>query len=167
MVAALDRKSDIETTCAEIRRVGGNADAHILDITDHEAYRKCVDGVAAKFGGIDVLVNNAAICHYGDILNDTLERWREVQRVNLEAVYWGSKLAAVHMPKQRRGWMVTIASVQAIQTDGSVGSYVAAKGALISFTKSLAVELAPHGILANAIAPARLHSHAHVHRQRC
>jgi len=45
VVAALDRKSDIETTCAEIRRVGGNADAHILDITDHGAYRKCVDGV--------------------------------------------------------------------------------------------------------------------------
>ena len=59
------------------------------------------------------------------------------------------------MVRQRHGRIITIASVQAMATDGGAGSYVAAKGALVSFTKSLAVELAPHRVLANAIAPAR------------
>ncbi len=158
IVHALDRKPAVDNVCGEIRRAGGKATAHVLDITDHEAYRQCVDGIASAAGRIDALVNNAAVCHYGDVLNDTLERWRDVQRVNLEAVYWGAKLAAAHMARQHRGWIVTIASVQAMQTDGSAGSYVAAKGALVSLTKSLAVDLAPHGILANAIAPGCIHT---------
>jgi NAD(P)-dependent dehydrogenase (short-subunit alcohol dehydrogenase family) len=157
-VAALDRKPEVENICAEIRRAGGKAAAFTLDITDHDNYAICIDRVAADFGGIDVLVNNAAISRSGDILHDTLDDWRQVQRVNLEAVYWGSKLAAAHMARRQRGRIITIASVQAMQTDGSAGSYVAAKGALVSFTKSLAVELAPHGILANAIAPGFIHT---------
>jgi NAD(P)-dependent dehydrogenase (short-subunit alcohol dehydrogenase family) len=158
IVAALDRKPEVENICAEIRRAGGKAAAYTLDITDHDNYANCIDRVAAEFGGIDVLVNNAAISRSGDILHDTLDDWRQVQRVNLEAVYWGSKLAAAHMARRQRGRIITIASVQAMQTDGSAGSYVAAKGALVSFTKSLAVELAPHGILANAIAPGFIHT---------
>ena len=81
-----------------------------------------------------------------------------MQRVNLEAVYWGCKLVAPYMTRQKRGRIVTIASIQAMATDGGAGSYVAAKGALVSFTKSLAVELAPHGVLANAIAPGFIHT---------
>jgi len=158
IVAALDRKAEVGKVCEEIGQAGGKASAHVLDITDQEAYRSCVEQVASKFGRIDTLVNNAAVCRAGDILSDTLEQWREVQKVNLEAVYWGCKLVAPHMARQREGRIVTIASIQAMATDGGAGSYVAAKGALVSFTKSLAVELAPHGILANAIAPGFIHT---------
>jgi NAD(P)-dependent dehydrogenase (short-subunit alcohol dehydrogenase family) len=157
-VAALDCKVEVEKVCMEIVQAGGRASSHILDITDRETYRRCVDQIASEFGYIDVLVNNAAISRSGDILTDTIEQWREVQQVNLEAVYWGCKLAVPHMVRQRRGRIITIASIQAMATDGGVGSYVAAKGALVSFTKSLAVELAPHGILANAIAPGFIHT---------
>ena len=158
IVAALDRKNDVERVCEEIRRNGGQASAYVLDITDQEAYRSCVERVASESGRIDTLVNNAAVCPSGDILTDTLEQWREVQKVNLEAVYWGCKLVAPHMVRQRHGRIITIASIQAMATDGGAGSYVAAKGALVSFTKSLAVELAPHGVLANAIAPGFIHT---------
>lgn len=158
VVAALDRKADVEKVCEEIRRAGGQASAHVLDITDQEAYRSCVEQVASRSGRIDALVNNAAICPAGDILSDNLSQWREVQKVNLEAVYWGCKLVAPHMARQHRGRIITIASVQAMATDGGAGAYVAAKGALVSFTKSLAVELAPHGVLANAIAPGFIHT---------
>jgi len=78
--------------------------------------------------------------------------------VNLEAVYWGCKLVAPQMVRQRYGRIISIASIQAMATDGGAGSYVAAKGAIVSFTKSLAVELAPHGVLANAIAPGFIHT---------
>jgi 3-oxoacyl-[acyl-carrier protein] reductase len=73
IVHALDRKHEVEDVCGEIRRTGGQATAHILDITDHEAYRQCVDGIAGAAGKIDALVNNAAICRYGDVLSDALE----------------------------------------------------------------------------------------------
>src|SRR5579863_5774484 len=81
-VAALDCKAEVEKVCEEIRRGGGQAAAHVLDIADQGAYRQCVDRVASQFGRIDTLVNNAAICRSGDILNDNLAQWREVQRVN-------------------------------------------------------------------------------------
>src|SRR5258708_2773322 len=158
VVAALDRKAEVGKVCEGIVQAGGQASAHVLDITDQEAYRSCVEQIASKFGRIDGLVNNAAVWRVGDILTDTLEQWREVQKVNLEAVYWGSKLVAPYMVRQRHGRIITIASVQAMATDGGAGSYVAAKGALVSFTKSLAVELAPHRVLANAIAPGFIHT---------
>jgi NAD(P)-dependent dehydrogenase (short-subunit alcohol dehydrogenase family) len=129
-----------------------------FDITDQEAFRRCVEDVAAIHDRIDILVNNAAISIYADILHDRLEDWRRTLQVNLEAVYWGSKLVAPVMAKRHWGRIINISSVQALQTEGRVGAYAAAKGGVISFTKSLAVELAPYGILANAIAPGCIHT---------
>lgn len=157
-VACLDLKAEVEQVAAGIRKQGGKARAHLFDITDAEAYRKCVDDVVREEAKVDILVNNAAICFYADLLHDNLEEWRKVQAVNLEAVYRGAKLVAPHMARQGWGRIISLASTQAIATEGQLGSYTAAKGAIISFTKSLAVELAPHGILANAIAPGCIHT---------
>ena len=117
-----------------------------------------MEEVVAESGRIDALVNNAAICFYADILHDSLEYWRQMQQVNLEAVYWGCKLVAPYMAEQKRGWIINISSIQALMTEGNAGSYCAAKGAILSFTRSLAVELAPYGVLANAIAPGCIHT---------
>ena len=130
----------------------------MFDITDQDAYRKCVEEVVRENGKIDILVNDAAISFYADILHDTLEQWRMTQAVNLEAVYWGCKLVAPHMAKQRWGRIVSIASTQALAAQAEVGAYTASKGGIISFTKSLAVELAPYSVLANAIAPGCIHT---------
>jgi NAD(P)-dependent dehydrogenase (short-subunit alcohol dehydrogenase family) len=75
-----------------------------------------VEDTAKRKGRIDILVNNAAICFYGDIFEDSLEKWRRVQAVNLEAVYWGCKLVAPHMAKQQWGRIISIASTRAIAT---------------------------------------------------
>lgn len=157
-VAAIDRKKEVEQACRESSGHAGQAQDYVFDITDHEAYARCVEEVARENGKIDILVNNAAISFYGDIFEDSLEQWRETQRINLEAIYWGCKLAAPYMVKQHWGRIVSIASTQAIATEGRVGAYTATKGGIMSFTKSLAVELAPHGILANAIAPGCIHT---------
>ena len=154
-VAAIDRKTEVRDAFQENT---AKVYPYVLDITDHEAYRKCVENVVAERHRIDILVNDAAICFYGDVFEDSLEKWRKVQAVNLEAIYWGCKLVAPHMAKQRWGRIISISSTQAIATEGRLGSYTAAKGAIMSFTKSLAVELAPHGILANAIAPGCIHT---------
>lgn len=153
-VALLDRNQD---TLVETRRLvegdGGRALTYPLDVTDHAAYAQAIEAIVTEAGGIDILVNNAAIARYGTILEDNLEDWRAQIAVNLEAVYMGCKLVAPHMVEQGAGRIISITSIQGMAASGEAGAYNAAKGGIIAFTKSLAVELAPYGILANAIAP--------------
>jgi NAD(P)-dependent dehydrogenase (short-subunit alcohol dehydrogenase family) len=137
----------------ELRTAGARVLAYALDITDYEAYGAAVNDVVAHRGRIDILVNNAAIALYGTILEDTLENWRKQVTVNLEAVYMGSKLVAPHMVKQRFGRIISTTSIQGFASSGSCGAYNAAKGGVIAFTKSMAVELAPYNIAVNAVAP--------------
>lgn len=158
VVAAIDINPLLTTVCSAIQEEGGNAKPFVLDLTDQEAYRKCVEEVGGERGKLDILVNNAGIAFYADILHATLEQWRATQAVNLEAVYWGCKLVAPYMVKQNWGRIVNITSIQALAAQIEVGAYTATKGGIMSFTRSLAVELAPHGILANAIAPGAIHT---------
>jgi 3-oxoacyl-[acyl-carrier protein] reductase len=132
--------------------------AFSLDITNYAALRHAVEETIQQWGQIDILVNNAGIFRSGTLLEDTLEGWREVLTVNLEAVYMGSKFVAPQMVAQKRGRIINIASVAGLASRGQVGSYNASKGGVIALTKSLAVELAPYNILANAIAPGFMHT---------
>lgn len=153
-VALLDRNAEsLQQVRNEIEAKGRLARAYPLDLTDHAAYARTVDEILAWRGAIDILVNNAAIVTFGTILDDTLENWRRTLAVNLEAVYLGCKLVAPHMVRRQSGRIISIASIEALAASGGVGPYNAAKGAIVSYTKSLAVELAPHNVLANAVAP--------------
>lgn len=138
---------------AEIRSKGGRAQAYPLDITDYAAYQRAMDDVVARWGKLDILVNNAAIAFYATILDDTLDHWRKQIAVNLEAVYMGSKMAAPIMVRQGGGRIISVTSVQGFVSSGMCGAYNAAKGGIIALTKSMAVELAPYNILVNAVAP--------------
>jgi NAD(P)-dependent dehydrogenase (short-subunit alcohol dehydrogenase family) len=157
-VAAVDLNPRGKTVCSVIEEEGGKVKPYVFDITDQEAYRKCVEEVAEENGKIDILVNNAAISFYADILSSTLEHWRRTQSVNIEAIYWGPKLVAAHMAKQKWARIISITSIQVLTPQVELGAYAAAKGAIISFTKTLAVDLAPYGILAYAIAPGHIHT---------
>lgn len=144
----------LEEVAQEISAKGQKAVAHVLNVTDYDRYAQVVRDVMASHGRIDVLVNNAAINPATrSILDDTLEEWRQTIGINLEAVYMGSKLVAPHMVAQKSGRIIHIASIQGFASSGLCGSYNAAKGAIIAYTKSMAVELAPYGILVNAVAP--------------
>ena len=151
----LERNAEtLHGVAAEIARLGGTALAFPLDLTDYGAYGRAVQEAVDKLGRIDVLVNNAAINPpTRTILNDTLEDWRRTIGVNLEAVYMGSKLVAPHMAARRSGRIISIASIQGFASSGECGSYNAAKGGVITLTKSMAVELGPFGILVNSVAP--------------
>jgi NAD(P)-dependent dehydrogenase (short-subunit alcohol dehydrogenase family) len=138
---------------AEILSKGGRAHAYPLDITDYAAYQRAMDDVVARWGKLDILVNNAAIAFYATILDDTLDHWRKQIGVNLEAVYMGSKMAAPIMVRQGGGRIISVTSVQGFVSSGMCGAYNAAKGGIIALTKSMAVELAPYNILVNAVAP--------------
>ncbi|MAS33772.1 MAG: hypothetical protein CL610_07185 [Anaerolineaceae bacterium] len=153
-VALLERNPEtVEAVQQEIVNSGGEAKAFSLDITDYERYAAVIDSIIEWKGKIDVLVNNAAIALYGTILNDSLENWRKQIAVNLEAVYMGSKLVAPHMVKRNYGRIISVASIQGFASSGDAGAYNAAKGGIIAYTKSMAVELGQYNILVNAVAP--------------
>src|SRR5215471_8600968 len=158
VVYGVDRGAHVQDRCTKICHSAGKAFGCQLDITNHAAFSELVSNIVEAQGRIDILVNNAAIAYYEELLSSSLEHWREIQAVNLEAQYIGCKLVAPHMITAGWGRVVNIASTQAIATEATVGAYAASKGAIISFTKSLAVELAPFGINVNAIAPGCIHT---------
>src|SRR6478736_274235 len=131
VVYAVDRSAHVEATCAQICEAGGKAFSARLDITDHEAYSDLVSRIVEAQGGVDILVNKAAIAYYEDLVTSSLAHWREIQAVNLEAQYIGCKLVAPHMIKRGWGRIVNIASTQAIATEATVGAYAASKGAIV------------------------------------
>jgi NAD(P)-dependent dehydrogenase (short-subunit alcohol dehydrogenase family) len=155
IVMVLERNSEtVASVASEIKEAGGNAHPHVLDVTDYRRYGEIVGDVMAKHGRIDVLVNNAAVNPpTRTILTDTLEEWRRTIAINLEAVYVGSKLVAPHMAAQNDGRIIHIASIQGFASSGDCGAYNAAKGGIIAYTKSMAVELGHYNILVNAVAP--------------
>ncbi|HEY7302981.1 MAG TPA: SDR family NAD(P)-dependent oxidoreductase [Bryobacteraceae bacterium] len=159
VVAPVDIERELlDGLCCDLADRGITTHPGFFDLTDTSAYTEFVDSVAQRFGRVDILVNNAAICIYNDILNDRLTDWRRVIAVDLEAVYFGSKQVAPLMAKQGRGRIVSLSSLQAYATDGRAGAYCAAKGGIVSLTQSMAVELAPYGVLVNAIAPGCIHT---------
>lgn len=154
-VVLLERNpATLGAVAAEIAAAGGVAKPFELDVTDYDAYRRAIGDVIKEFKRIDVLVNNAAINPPArTILQDNLDDWRRTIATNLESVYMGSKLVAPHMVERAAGRIIHIASIQGFASSGEVGAYNAAKGGIIALTKSMAVELGPHSILVNAVAP--------------
>ena len=155
VVVLLERNAGtVHAVADEITHAGGTAHPYQFDVTNYDRYGEVVADVAAKLGRIDVLVNNAAINPpTRTILTDTLDDWRRTISVNLEAVYMGSKLVAPHMVARNSGRIIHVASIQGFASSGECGSYNAAKGGVIAFTKSMAVELGRYNILVNAVAP--------------
>jgi NAD(P)-dependent dehydrogenase (short-subunit alcohol dehydrogenase family) len=151
-VVDIDGKAGQDTTL-KIR--GRKCSVHFVlaDISKDEDGRKISTEAVKIFGRVDILVNNAAVAVYGTILEDSLEHWRRQISVNLEAVYMGTKMVVPYMIRQKFGRIINIASIQGFMASGQCGAYNAAKGGIIAFTKSLAVELAPFNIAVNAVAP--------------
>jgi NAD(P)-dependent dehydrogenase (short-subunit alcohol dehydrogenase family) len=138
---------------ADLEAKGFPVLAFPISVTDYDAYARAIAQMVEKWGHLDILVNNAAVCTYATILEDKLEDWRSQIAVDLEAYYMGAKLCAPYMVRQKFGRIISITSVQGFVASGTCGAYNASKGGIIALTKSMAVELAPYNILVNAIAP--------------
>jgi 3-oxoacyl-[acyl-carrier protein] reductase len=106
-----------------------------------------------RFGRIDILVNNAGIWTYGAIGKMTERVWDETLDVNLKGMFLFCNEVVPIMKKQRFGRIINIASTAGQRGEAFHSHYAASKGGMIAFTKSIAAELAPHGILANCVAP--------------
>ena len=137
----------------QIEQAGGKALAMRADVAVRAEVEAMVEKIVASFGRLDVLVNNAGIWTEGAIDKMDAETWRETMAVNLDGVFFCCRSVAPHMIRQRRGRIINISSTAGQRGEAFHSHYAATKGAIISFTKSLAPELAPYNILVNCVAP--------------
>jgi 3-oxoacyl-[acyl-carrier protein] reductase len=143
-----------ESLVASIKEKGGQAVALQADVADSAAAEACVAKVKEQFGRIDVLVNNAGVIHDELFIRMEPENWNKVLQTNLGGVFNFCKAVAYDpMMKQRSGRIINVSSVAAEHVNPGQTNYAASKGAINSFTRALAVELASRGITVNAIAP--------------
>lgn len=131
----------------------GRAVAVQADVGDRQRVETMVDAVLQAFGRIDILVNNAGIWTYGAIADMPEEVWDETVRVNLKSVYNCCRSVVPIMIHQGGGRIINVSSTAGQRGEAFHSHYAATKGAIISFTKSLAAELADHNILVNCVAP--------------
>lgn len=146
-------KASADATVASIQQDGGEAVALHADVSDHDAAGRLVAATVERFGGLELLVVNQGIWKRASIHEMTPQQWDETIGVNLRGAYSVCHYAARVMIPRRRGAIVLVASTSGQRGEAHYSHYSASKGALLSFTKSLAAELAPHGIRVNGIAP--------------
>lgn len=140
-------------TVEELKAMGVAAAAFKFDVSNQETAAKGVEDVLAKFGRIDVLVNNAGITRDGLFMRMSAENWDAVINTNLSSAFYVSQPVVKIMMKQRSGAIVNMSSVVGVSGNAGQANYSAAKAGLIGLTKTLAKELGSRGIRVNAIAP--------------
>jgi NAD(P)-dependent dehydrogenase (short-subunit alcohol dehydrogenase family) len=150
--------ADVSAEAAE-ETVGlcpGEAFAHAVDVADEAQVEALMDATAERFGGIDVLYNNAGISPADDasVLETSVEAWDRVQAVNTKGVFLCCKHGIPHLLERGGGSVVNVASFVAILGAAtSQISYTASKGAVLSLSRELAVQFARQGVRVNALCP--------------
>lgn len=154
VVLSSRKQEALDIVADKIRSSGGKA----LPIAAHsgsvEAVSSVVESATAKYGGIDILVNNAATNpHFGPILASEESHWDKILDVNVKGYFRTVKACAPIMRQRGGGKVINIASVAGLEPGAMMGIYSVSKAAVLMLTKVLAAELAPDNIQVNAIAP--------------
>lgn len=147
----------LENAAEQLRAEGCDALAYACDVAVEAQVNEVVARVMEHFGRVDILVNNAGILQAGHITAFSAGDWERMMAVNASSAFYFCRALAPKMMDQNYGRIINVSSISAF-TGGVSGSvqYAASKGALISLTKALARDLAPHNITVNAIAPGQI-----------
>jgi NAD(P)-dependent dehydrogenase (short-subunit alcohol dehydrogenase family) len=158
VVAANRRHTDGESLVAEIAAGGGTAHFVATDVAAPEQIRQLMDEAASRYGRIDIVFNNAGYQEPRTPLADTAEdRFDRVFHTNVQSVWLGMKYALAHMLPKGSGTIVNCASVSGLRNPNpGLSLYSASKAAVISLTRSAAMEYAEKGVRINAVAPGRI-----------
>lgn len=143
----------LDETVAAIRADAGEVLSCVVDMTDREVWQKSIDDIAAHFGGIDVIVNNAMWVKYEPMAEVQEDAYRRQMAIGVDAVYWGIQAVTPHMIAQGVGSIVNMSSPASVHGIPNGSVYAAVKGAISALTRQCAVELGPKGIRVNAVAP--------------
>jgi 3-oxoacyl-[acyl-carrier protein] reductase len=150
---AARNEAKLAEVAAEIRAGGGAAEVFALDMASEESIKAGAKAALAKFGSIEILVNNAGITKDGLLLRMKRADWDDVIATNLTGTFLLTQALMGPMVKARWGRIINISSVVGETGQAGQANYAASKAGLIGFTKSLARELASRSITANAVAP--------------
>ena len=155
LVLATRRSADrLEETAAACRALGADAVTTLCDVSDEQQVAAMFDAARQAFGGVDVLVNNAANRVQGPFLQSTTEDWRATAGVNLDGVIFACRAALPGMVERGWGRIVNYSGVSAYRGGGALKAAV--KLGVVGLTRGLAREFGKHGVTVNAIAPASI-----------
>jgi 3-oxoacyl-[acyl-carrier protein] reductase len=149
--------ADIDTegcqqVATEIEKAGSQALAVSCNVADRDAVEAAVQQGVGRFGRLDILVNNAGVLRDNLLFKMSDDDWETVMNVHLKGAFLCSRAAQKHMVQQKYGRIISLSSVSARGNRGQA-NYSTAKAGLQGFTRTLAIELGPFGITANAVAP--------------
>jgi NAD(P)-dependent dehydrogenase (short-subunit alcohol dehydrogenase family) len=153
-VAEMNPESGLETV-SRIRRLGGKAEFVPTDIRDEQSIRNSVAKTVSLFGKLNVLVNNAAAFVIRDV-NAGAEDWEEMLNTNIRGTAYCVKHALPEIKKAGGGAIVNIGSISSVLGQPSMVTYNATKGAILTMTKCLALDLGPHNIRVNCLCPGNI-----------
>ena len=153
-IALCDLESDWLTESEElIKKIGVDVKSYSVNVADSNSVIDGIKKIESDFGKIDILVNNAGITKDGLLIRMSEDDWDQVLDVNLKGVFLCTKAVMRGMSKRREGSIVNIASVIGLMGNAGQANYAASKGGVISFSKTVAKELASRNVRCNAIAP--------------
>lgn len=154
MVNARTAEAEAEAVAAEIRGEGGTASVTLADVSTPDGAARLVDAAGSVLGGLDILVNNAAVRREVDFVDLDYAEWRNVLATALDGPYLCSRAALPHLSEARgRGAIVNIGGLSAHVGAARRAHVLAAKAGVVGLTRALAHDLAPHGITVNCVAP--------------
>jgi NAD(P)-dependent dehydrogenase (short-subunit alcohol dehydrogenase family) len=156
VIVADNQGEAAEETVRQIRAAGGESYAAAVDVSVEAEANAMAEVAIRRYGQIDVLYNNAGIMPEADhsVLDTSVEVWDQVMAVNVRGVFLCCKHALPHMLERGCGSIINVSSfVAVLGCSVPQDAYTASKGAILSLTRSLAVQFAPHGIRTNAILP--------------
>jgi 3-oxoacyl-[acyl-carrier protein] reductase len=153
-IAIIDRnQKNGEEVAEKIRSLGQRSFATTADVGEEDEVEKAFQKISSELGPVDILVNNAGIDTTSLVVDMPTSLWDEMLRINLRSVFLCTRALLPGMIKRRFGRIINIASQLAQKGAPEMAHYAAAKAGVIGFTRSLAYEVAKHGITVNAIAP--------------
>jgi len=153
VVVADFNEAGAQSLAAEIGKDGGEALAIEVDVGAKASVDSMIETAIEKYGQIDVQFNAAGVIKRCPVLEMAPDEWERVIRINLTGIFLCSQAAGRHMAERRSGRIINVASGRGVTGQVLGSHYAASKGGVITFTKTLAMELAPYNVTANAIGP--------------
>jgi 3-oxoacyl-[acyl-carrier protein] reductase len=152
------QRENAESVCEAVKETDSNAYAIMADVSLEDDVNKLVRDAISSMGRIDILVNNAGIAHTAPVEEIPIKVWDRMLAVHLRSQFLVTRLVLPMMYKQNYGKIINTASQLAYKGAPGLTHYTAAKGAILSFTRSLALEVGQRNVNVNAIAPGATHT---------